>query len=228
MRNYKYSILIILIVLLINPSIGMSQVVSEQVKNELANLYNKSQEELSEGRFVRAIELKTSLYNMAKESDDTKIMAGIAAFELAQYYSTVENNLNKYIDWLRKSDQCDFPVASGRLGDAYLSGKDGVERDYHKAKYYYDKSNEGRCKWIIATMYSENGELGRNDSEFLRYANMAVEKKDPDAEFVLGLFYLDGNIVKKDYNKGVELIKKSAQQNNIKAIKFLEEFNIRW
>lgn len=228
MRNLKYTIILMLFSLVFEPSICKAQAVTEQVKAELVNLYNKSQEELSEGRFARAIELKTTLYNKAKESEGIKIMAGLAAFELAQFYSTVENNLNKYIDWLRKADQYDFPAASGRLGDAYLSGEDGVERDFQKAKYYYDKSNEGRCKWIIATMYSENGELGRNDSEFLRYANMAVEKNDPDAQFVLGLFYLDGNLVKKDYNTGLELIKKSAQQNNIKAIKFLEEFNIRW
>lgn len=140
-------------------------------------------------------------------------------------------DLNNYIYWLQRADECDFPGTSGLLGDAYLTGQDGVPQDLQKAKYYYEKSSEGRCLWILATMYGPDGEFGRNDSEWLKYATKAVEKGNPDAQFVMGLRYYYGkyygNNVEKDINKGVELLKKAAQQNHIKAIRFLEEQNIR-
>lgn len=200
-----------------------AQNISETTKLELMNLYNQSQEYLSKGNYDKAIELKSQAYYKSK---DLEILAGMCAYEIAQIYSLVKQDLNKYIYWLEKSEQCNFPGASGRLGDAYLTGQDGVPQNFQKAKYYYEKSDEGRCKWILATMYSEKGELGKNDAEWLKYTNQAVEKGDPDAQFWLGLYYLDGRIVRKDPNKGLELIKKAAQQNNIKAIRFLEENNI--
>lgn len=225
--KYVISYLIFsLVVLFFGIPKSSAQTISEGSKLELVNLYNQSQECLSDGNYDKAIELKTQMYNKAKGLGDLKIMGGMAAYEIAQIYSMARKDLNNYILWLKRADECDFTHASGLLGDAYLTGKDGVQQDFQKAKYYYEKSDEGRCLWIIATMYSPNGELGRNDSEWLRYASRAVEKNDADAQFILGLFYLDGKIVNKDYNKGVTLIKKAARQNHIKAIRFLEEQNI--
>lgn len=198
-----------------------SQNLSEENKSEIINLYNQSQDYLYKGNYEKAIDLKCQMYNKAISLDAVSIFGGMSAFELAQIYSTVYNDLNKYVYWLEKSDQCRFSTASGRLGDAYLTG-DGVKPDYQKAKYYYDRCDEGRCKWIIATMYSENGELGKNDTEWLKYTKQAVEKEDPDAQFRLGLCYLEGHLVKKDISIGVDLIRKAAIQNHIKAIKFLE------
>ena len=225
--KYVISYLIFsLVVLFFGIPKSSAQTISEESKLELINLYNQSQTCLSDGNYDKAIELKTQMYNKAKGLGDLKIMGGIAAYDIAEIYYMARKNLNNYILWLKRADECDFTPASGLLGDAYLTGKDGVQQDFKKAKYYYEKSDEGRCLWIIATMYSPDGELGRNDSEFLRYASRAVEKNDADAQFILGLFYLDGKIVNKDYNKGVTLIKKAAQQNYIKAIRFLEEQNI--
>ena len=225
---YKQIRLILLAIIILVCSINnvKAQNLSEETKLELMNLYNQSQEFLSKGDYDKAIELKTQVYNKTQNLGDLKIMGGMSAFDIAQIYSTVRNDLKNYIFWLERAEQCDFPGASGRLGDAYLTGQDGVLQNFQKAKYYYEKANEGRCKWILATMYGENGELGRNDTEWLKYTNQAVEKDDPNAQFWLGLYYLDGKIVRKDLNKGLELIKKAAQQNHIKAIRFLEENNI--
>lgn len=224
-RHITYLILFIAVIFL-GISKSNAQTISEESKLELASLYNQSQECLSAGNYDKAIELKTQMYNKVKGLGDLKIMGGMAAYEIAQIYYMARKDLNNYIIWLQRSDECDFSTASGLLGDAYLTGQDGVQQDFLKAKYYYEKSDEGRCLWIIATMYSPNGEFGRNDSEWFKYTIKAVEKGDPDAQFILGLFYLDGRIVNKDYAKGVDLIKKAAKQNHIKAIKFLEEQNI--
>lgn len=226
MKRHILHLIIFIVAMFLGISKSNAQTKSEESKLELVNLYNQSQQYLSEGNYDKAIELKTQMYHKAKNLGDLKIMAGHAAYEIAQIHLAVRNDLNNYIIWLKKSDECDFSTASGRLGDAYLTGQDGVQQDFQKAKYYYDKSDEGRCLWIIATMYSPNGEFGRNDSEWLKYTIKAVEKGDSDAQFILGLFYLDGRIVNKDYAKGVDLIKKAAKQNHIKAIKFLEEQNI--
>lgn len=203
-----------------------SLVKAQASSDEIASLFNQSQDYLSKGNYEKAIELKKQLYNKTKGSD-LAIIGGHCAYDLAQIYSRVYNNLENYIYWLQKADECEIPRASGLLGDAYLTGQDGVPQDFQKAKYYYEKSDEGRCLWILATMYSPNGEFGKNDSEWLKYATKAVEKGDADAQFILGLCYLDGRIVSKNQNKGIELIKKAAQQNHIKAIRFLEEQNIR-
>lgn len=233
MKRHIPHLILFIVVMFLGISKSNAQTISEESKLELVNLYNQSQQYLSEGNYDKAIELKTQMYNKAKNLGDLKTMAGLAAYEIAQIHSVVRNDLNNYIFWLKRSDECDFPTASGLLGDAYLNldGQNVVQQDFHKAKYYYEKSDEGRCLWIIATMYSPSGEFGRNDSEWLKYTNRAVEKGDPDAQFMLGLCYYygkyyGGKIVNKDYYKGVELIKKAAQQNYIKAIKFLEEQNI--
>lgn len=226
MKQVTSYLILSLLVLFFGIPKSIAQTVSEESKLELVNLYNQSQECLSEGNYDKAIDLKTQMYDKAKNFDGLKIMAGLSAYEIAQIYSIVRKDLNNYIFWLKKADACDFSTASGLLGDAYLTGQDGVEQDYQKAKYYYEKSDEGRCLWIIATMYSPNGELGRNDAEWLKYASKAVDKGDPDAQYILGRCYLDGNIVNKDSNKGIALIKNAAQQNHIKAIRFLEEQNI--
>lgn len=226
MKQVTSYLILSLVVLFFGIPKSIAQTVSEESKLELVNFYNQSQEYLSEGNYDKAIDLKTQMYDKAKNFDGLKIMAGLSAYEIAQIYSIVRKDLNNYIFWLKKADACDFSTASGRLGDAYLTGQDGVEQDYQKAKYYYEKSDEGRCLWIIATMYSPNGDLGRNDAEWLKYASKAVDKGDPDAQYILGRCYLDGNIVNKDSNKGIALIKKAAQQNHIKAIRFLENQNI--
>lgn len=231
--NYNISyIILLLLVLFFGIPKSSAQTISEESKMELVNLYNQSQQFLKDGNYDKAIEVKTQMYNKAKNLEALKkLMAGMPAYEIAQIYSVVRNDLTNYIIWLKRADECDFPFASGLLGDAYLTGNDGVQQDFQKAKYYYEKSDEGRCLWIIATMYSPTGEFGRNDSEWLKYTRRAVEKGDPDAQFILGLCYYSGRyyggkIVNKDYTKGVDLIKKAAQQNHIKAIKFLEEQNI--
>lgn len=231
MNRHVPHLILFIVVMFLGISKSKAQTISEESKQELVNLYNQSQQYLSEGNYDRAIDLKTQMYNKAKNLGELKIMAGLAAYEIAQIQSAVYNDLNHYIIWLKRSDECNFSTASGRLGDAYLTGQDGVQQDFQKAKYYYEKSDEGRCLWIIATMYSPTGEFGRNDSEWLKYTRRAVEKGDPDAQFLLGLCYYSGKyydskVVNKDYTKGVDLIKKAAQQNHIKAIKFLEEQNI--
>ncbi|MBD5188853.1 MAG: sel1 repeat family protein [Bacteroidales bacterium] len=231
MKRHIPQLIIFIIVMFLGIPKSNAQTISEESKLELVNLYNQSQQYLSEGNYDKAIELKTQMYNKAKGLQGLEIMSGMPAFEIAHIYSVVRNDLDNYILWLKRAVECNFPGASGRLGDAYLTGEDGVKQDFQKAKYYYEKSDEGRCLWIIATMYGPDGELGRNDSEWWKYANKATEKGDPNAQFALGICYLSGKyygekIVNKDYNKGVELIKKAAQQNYIKAIKFLEEQNI--
>lgn len=113
-----------------------AQTISEESKLELVNLYNQSQECLSEGNYDKAIDLKTQMFNKAKELGDLKIMGGMAAYEIAQIYSMAKKDLNNYILWLKRADECDFTHASGLLGDAYLTGKDGVQQDFQKAKYY--------------------------------------------------------------------------------------------
>ena len=196
-------------------------------KNEIINLYNQSQDLLSKGNFDEALKLKSEAYYKSKELPELNIIGGLCAFDIAQMESDIYKDLKSYINWLERADECEFPGAAGLLGDAYLTGQDGVPQDFQKAKFYYEKSDEGRCLWILATMYGPNGELGRNDSEWLKYTSKAVEKGDADAQFMLGLCYLDGKFVSKNNNKGVELIKMAAQQNHIKAIRFLESENIK-
>ena len=226
--NLKY-IIISIIIGLFFPLISFSQNLSDDKKKELITLYNQSQDYLGQGNYDKAIELKKELFNNSKNLDPTskKLFGGLSAYDLAQIYSTIKNDLHQYIYWLNQAELCDFPGAAGLLGDAYLTGKYGVSQDFQKAKYYYEKSDEGRCKWNLATMYSKDGEFGRNDREWLKYTNQAVEKNDPDAQFVLGICYLSGEIVNKDIDKGINLIKAAAQQNHIKAIKFIEEYNIK-
>lgn len=132
---------------------------------ELINTYNDSQKILSKGDFEKAIEYKTIVYNQSKDKE-YKILGALCAYEIAKIYATAYSDYIKYIYWLKKADGCEFPYANGLLGDLYLTGASGVEQDFYKAKCYYEKSEEGRCKWILATMFGPDGELGANGVEF--------------------------------------------------------------
>ena len=219
MKKCLLLIFITISVLFSNYSLAQTKKIDE---TQLMNIFNESQDCLSKGQYEKAIELKTKVYNLCKGTD-WEMLGGMCAADIAEIQLYALNNEKGYIDWLEKAESCGNKQATGLLGDVYFQ-----KGDYQKAKSYFEKSNEPRCIWFLATMYREQGgELGRNDEKYLYYMTKAADMGDPDAQFYLGLHYYSGRLVPIDKSKGISYLKKAAAQNHAPALEVLQRENIK-
>ena len=76
-------------------------------------------------------------------------------------------------------------------------------KDYHNVKELYNRG---------VTCYNQ-----RNFAEAVKYFRQAAERDYADAQYNLGLCYLYGNGITKDYTKAVEWFRKAAAQSDADA-----------
>ncbi|RIB05237.1 hypothetical protein C2G38_2118875, partial [Gigaspora rosea] len=73
----------------------------------------------------------------------------------------------------------------------------------------------------------KNPEVKFNLKEFLEYLNKAAENNNHTAQYNLGEIYVYGRLkAEKDEKKGIQYLKLAALNNNLKAIKILNELKI--
>lgn len=60
-----------------------------------------------------------------------------------------------------------------------------------------------------------------NDEKAIEWYKIAANKNFPDAQYCLGILYLDGEDKEEKYDEAVELIKKAAEQDYLKAMEML-------
>lgn len=131
-----------------------------------------------------------------------------------------EEHLKSAIRYYKKSSEIGYVpafVAHGRccllLGDephkieAFQSFQEGKNRGYLPAQVQ------------LATCYEQGKGIHQNLDTAVRFFRDAADKLDPEAEYALGLMYLNGNaVIAKDPKKAYELCKSSADQGNPEAI----------
>lgn len=129
---------------------------------------------------------------------------------------------------MRNANAGDAP-SQHELSLRYLTGK-GFSTDTLKSALWMKKSADQN--YILATfnygIFLNNGwGVNWNPFEAYRYIKYAAEKEMREGEYVLGLFYTDNLIVKRDYAVAYEWIKKSANQNYDPAKEVLAELEKR-
>ena len=129
---------------------------------------------------------------------------------------------------MRNANAGDAP-SQHELSLRYLTGK-GFSSDTLKSAQWMKKAADQ--DYILAKfnygIFLNNGwGVDWNPFEAFRYIQYAADKQMREGEYVLGLFYTDNLIVRRDYSKAYDWIKKSADQNYDPAKDVLTELEKR-
>ena len=98
--------------------------------------------------------------------------------------------------------------------------ENGIAKDEIVARSWMTKSADAGfvkaqmtiCDWLIKGVGGEkNPELG------VKYCEKAAQQNDPEAIAVLGYYYFDGKVVKRDYKKAIESFDRACQNGSESA-----------
>lgn len=124
--------------------------------------------------------------------------------------------LNTFYSLAKEGD----PKAQYNVGYIYANGK-GVQKDMDKARKWYEKAakqDNGAAQYNLAQLYHADGENDPHGYEKARYwYEKAVEAGIVEAYNNLAALYLEGQGVKRDQQKGFELLQKAAKMGDASA-----------
>jgi len=113
--------------------------------------------------------------------------------------------------------------AQYQMARHYLKGTDGVvgDQDFEKAEHWFRlAADQGHTDSIfgLAFVLSRRAKTTADEIEIARLFGLAAEKGNKAAQYSLAMYILSEKAnLKKDINAAVNLLKKSAAQNNPKA-----------
>lgn len=121
----------------------------------------------------------------------------------------IGRNLRKSIEWYNKAAKHGSAEARYQVGRCYLEGK-GVKENWEKAIECFTTIQDK-----LACL-----KVSEDCKEFVKYAIFA-EKGSANCQFLLGLCYFRGKGVRKDWDKAINWILRSAGQNYPQAQYYL-------
>ena len=157
-------------------------------------------------------------YNAAAKAGITSALT-----MLASYYMD-NGETKKGIEAYEQAAEQGDNIAMQLLGDNYYFG-DGVERDYSKAFYWYNRAADKyypHTFFGVARCYLYGNGVERDIKKAVKYLKRAADI-DRDAMYELGNCYFNGWGVKQDKDEAKRLWEKSAEKDCEDAQKALEE-----
>jgi enhanced entry protein EnhC len=143
---------------------------------------------------------------------------------MARFELTVNQNPKEAMTWFKNLAEAGDTHARDYVMAAYLYGY-GVEKNPDKSRRYAvqaAKSGDPIGQYALARDFLE----GRHHSTRkmgVVWLKKSAKQKFPNAQYKLGLLYLNGQNIKKDRAKGIDLIAKAAEQNFTPAMVKLAE-----
>jgi TPR repeat protein len=160
------------------------------------------------------------------------------ALELRDAQNEILNIEEKDINWHIKAANQGLPESQNILGAAYVAGK-VIPQDYEKAFYWFIKSAKGgsdQALYNIGAMYyngygtkqdyvkafeyyrkaashgnkDAQNEIRNIDYKSFNWHERAANQGLPESQNILGVMYLQGNMVNQDYGKAFELFEKAS------------------
>ena len=163
-------------------------------------------------------------YILASAETNNKYAQYIVGFDF-RYARGVEVDLKKAIYWFRKSAEQEYEKAQYELADCYWNGI-GVDEDRKLATAYYLKAyKQGYYKAgykLVKCCYYGLDVDKKLIKEFIEN-HVDIEKADDELLFILGELYFSGKVLKQDYIKAVECLKKSSDEWNYDSCYHLAE-----
>ncbi len=123
-----------------------------------------------------------------------------AQYKLAIYYEN-KKNFQESLMWYERSASKEYAPAQNELGNIYLEGRIGVEKDLYKAFEWYQKASEGN--YFDATnnlgyMYDLGLGTKQNYLKAAELYGIAASQGSIRAMYNLGIMYKQGQGVEKD------------------------------
>lgn len=160
-------------------------------------------------------------YRKAREEEDAESMYRLGmAYIFGKF---VEKNPQEGFQWTYKSAEKGNTDAMLQLSTCYGSGI-GVGQNMNASMEWNRKAAElgnVKAQYFLGYEYV----LSNNYSAGAKWYQMAADKNDPDAQYGLAELYYKGKGVEKNRKKAIELYRKSAEQGNNDAKKFIEKFD---
>ena len=125
---------------------------------------------------------------------------------------------SEFLELLKKAEN-DDPFAQNELGDMYYNGT-GVEKDYHKAVEWYQKSaikRIAKAQCNLGYMYYNGFGVEKDYQKAVEWYQKSANQGCAAAQCNLGVMYRNGFGVEKDYHKAIELYQKAINQGNATA-----------
>ena len=161
-----------------------------------------------------------------------------AQYALGRHYLTgkppVAANPAQALVWLTKSAEQEYADAQFDVGMFYKDGTH-VPSDLARAKQWLAKAAaQGHVKAKVALqdiIRNESGAAVNAQKAFKSSESLPVYRAamngDIDAQFELGLLFIRGDAVPKDFTRGIEWLQRSAAQDHIGAQLELADMNLR-
>jgi TPR repeat protein len=138
--------------------------------------------------------------------------APIAQYFLGQSLLSLEKT-NLGLEWIKKSAQQNFEPAQVKLGEIYQKGLEGT-KNYSQANKFFEKAIATHLKRPYPSfnkkVKTSDTYLSRIRSSYLKL----IEEKKTMSYFFLGIQFLNGWGVKKDYKIALNHFKKAAKNKH--------------
>lgn len=139
---------------------------------------------------------------------------------IALMQSSQENEREEGLRWLEKSAATGNTEAQCMLGSFYLNGRN-VKKDTQYGLSLIitaaKAENKGAQKMLVLLYYYGYDGMSPNYDEAREWAEIAVSDGDRGLQKLLGLMMVRAEGGPRDIKRGVELIKKSADQGEVEA-----------
>lgn len=120
----------------------------------------------------------------------------------------IEKDLNLAFIWFRKAAEKGWSPAKYETGICYLLGE-GVEKNEKEGiSFIYSAATDGYAQAQLMV-----GKIIKNDpKQAVEYLKKAAEQRMPEAQYELGIIYLEGIGVPRHESMAIEYLEKSAAQ----------------
>lgn len=174
-------------------------------------------------RFPRDLEKGISWYEKAGKMGYMPSFNNLGL--LYQQGNGVPQDYSKMLYYYRLAADGGFARAQLNLSCIYREGS-GVQRDLNEAGKWLAKveeSGDGAVQCAVGFNYEHPGYNPQspqwiNIREAARWYGLAANQNDAGGQYYLGLCYLEGKGVEQDEERGLDLIRRAADQNDLHAM----------
>ncbi len=127
----------------------------------------------------------------------------------------VKKDIDKAYDYLMEASKMGSLSAKYALGQIFLDGELG-ERDFKKAQEFFESSIElPESKYSLAKLLLNSNDLNESVKDrALKLLYDSAVQGNANAQFEIGMMYLDGKNYQKNEGLGVDFLKQSSRAGN--------------
>lgn len=161
--------------------------------------------------------MKMAVAYFIEASMKNNLFAMLNLAELYVYGYGVERNVEKARELYTKAFEMGYTDAMVLCGDTYIESNEDILPDHDKAISCYQQAllkHSPFAVYRLGCIYNMDSDKEKS----LSYYEKAVSQKYPDALADYGIFYREGDMFPKDYQKSLEYLLMAADRGSEKAM----------